>query len=71
MGFPDGLGGKESACQCRRLKRHGFYPWVREISWGRAWKPCPLFLSGESHGQRSQAGYSTWGCQELDRTETT
>ena len=23
----------------------------------RAWKPTPVFLPGESHGQRSQAGY--------------
>jgi len=24
-------GGKEPACQCRRHKIHGFYPWVRKI----------------------------------------
>ena len=30
-GFPGGARGKESACQCRRRKRHGFYPWVRKI----------------------------------------
>ena len=23
-----------------------------------AWKPTPVFLPGESHGQRSLAGYS-------------
>ena len=27
--FPRGARGKESACQCRRHKRHGFYPWSR------------------------------------------
>ena len=26
-----GSAGKESACQCRRCKRHGFDPWVRKI----------------------------------------
>ena len=26
-------------------------------------------LSGQSHGQRNLAGYSPWGCQELDMTE--
>ena len=26
----------------------------------RAWKPTPVFLPGESHGQRSQAGYGPW-----------
>ena len=25
---------------------------------GGAWKPAPAFLPGESHGQRSLAGYS-------------
>ena len=28
MGFPGGASGKESGCQCRRWKRHGFNPWV-------------------------------------------
>ena len=27
------------------------------------------FLPGKSHGQRSLAGYSPWGCKELDTTE--
>ena len=27
------------------------------------------FFSGESHGQRSLAGYSAWGCKESDMTE--
>ena len=27
-GFPCGKNGKELACQCSRLKRHGFVPWV-------------------------------------------
>ena len=25
------------------------------------WQPMPVFLPGESHGQRSLAGYSPWG----------
>ena len=29
----------------------------------------PVFLPGESHGQRSLAGYSPWGDKELDMTE--
>ena len=39
------------------------------ILWRRAWQPTPVFLPGESHGQRSLAGYSPWGPKELDRTE--
>ena len=26
----------------------------------RKWQPTPVFLPGESHGQRSLAGYSSW-----------
>ena len=53
------------------LKRLEFDPWVRRIHWGRAWQPTPLFLPGESHGQRSLAGYSPWGRKESDMTEAT
>ena len=35
---------------------------------GWAWQPTPVFLPGESHGQRSLAGYSPWGHKELDVT---
>ena len=28
-----------------------------------------VFLPRESHGQRSLAGYSPWGCKESDTTE--
>ena len=34
-----------------------FDPWVGKIPWRRAWQPTPVFLPGESHGQRSLAGY--------------
>ena len=30
--------------------------------------PLQLFLPGESHGQRSLAGYSPWGCKESNKT---
>ena len=35
-----------------------FDPWVEKIPWRRKWQPTPVFLSGESHGQRSLAGYN-------------
>ena len=57
VGFPGGASGKEPTSQCRRCKRSGFDPSVRKIPWSRAWQPMPVFLSGESHGQRSLAGY--------------
>ena len=31
--------------------------------WRRKWQPTPVFLTGESHGQRSLVGYSPWGCR--------
>ena len=51
--------------------RPGFDPLVRKIPWRRAWQPTPVFLPRESHGQRSLAGYSPWGCTESDTTEMT
>ena len=37
-------------------------------TWRRKWQPTPVFLLGESHGQRSLAGYSPWSRKELDMT---
>ena len=31
----------------------------------------PIFLPGESHGQKSLVGYSPWGHKESDATEVT
>ena len=35
---------------------------------GTKWQLTPVFLSGESHGQRSLAGYSPWSRKESDTT---
>ena len=40
-----------------------------KIPWRRAWQPAPVFLPGESHGQRCLAGYRPWVCHESDMTE--
>ena len=50
-----------SLCQCRRYKKHMFSAWVGKILWRKAWQPTPVFLPGESHGQRNPDGYSPWG----------
>jgi len=69
VGFPGGASGKEPACQFRRLRVEGLIPgWRRSPGGGNA---NPVFLSGESHGQRSLVGYSPWGRTELDTTEAT
>ena len=57
-GLPGGSSGKEPTCQCRQRKSHEFDPWVGKIPWRRVWQPTPVFLPGESHGQRSLVGYS-------------
>ena len=44
--------------QCRRCR---FDPRVGKIPWERKWQPTPVFLPGESHGQRSLVGYRAWG----------
>ena len=67
--FTGGASGKESACQCRRLKRRRFSPWVGKIPWRRKWQPTPVFLPEESHGKRSLVAYSPWGHKESDTTE--
>ena len=33
--------------------------------------PTPVFLPGESHGQRSLVGYGPWGRKESDAPEAT
>jgi len=35
-----------------------FNPWLGNIPWRRALQCTPIFLPGESHGQRSMEGYS-------------
>jgi len=56
----------QSSFQCRR---HRFNPWIGKIPQRRKWQPIPVFLPENSHGQRSLAGYSPWGCKESDTTE--
>ena len=69
ISFPGGSVGKETICQCRRHKRHGFNPWVRKIAWRRKWQPSLVYLPGKF--QISLAGYSPCGHKELDTTEHT
>ena len=39
----------------------GSIPRLWRFPWRRKWQPTPVFLPGESHGQRSLMGYSPWG----------
>jgi len=60
MDFPDGSDGKESTCNAGDL---GLIPGLGRSPGGG--KGYPLQYSGleNSHGQRSLAGYSPWGCR--------
>ena len=60
LGFPGGTS-EGSVCQCKRPKRHRFDSWMGTIPWRGPWQPAPVFLPGESHGQRSLVGYSPYG----------
>ena len=48
--LPWWLRQKRILLQWRRL---GFDLWVGKIPWRREWRPTPVFLPGEFHGQRS------------------
>ena len=51
---------KNLPAKARRLKRHGFDPWVGKIPWRKTWQPTPVFLPGKSLGQKSLVGCSSW-----------
>ena len=64
MGFPGGSEGKESACNAEdsvSIPQLG-----RSLGVGNG---NTLGFLGEIHGQRSLAGYSSWGHKEMDATE--
>ena len=54
---------------CLQCRRPEFDPWVRKIPWKRERQPIPIFLPGKFHGQKSLAGYGSWGHKQSDKTE--
>ena len=55
---PSLVAQSESICpQCGTA---GFNSWVGKFPWRRKWQLTSVFLPGESHRQRSLAGYSSW-----------
>jgi len=63
LGFPGSASSKEPGCQCRRHKRLRFYALGRDGTLEEDMAATPVFLPGESHGQRSLVGYSPQGCR--------
>ena len=67
LGFPDGSMVKNPPANAGDIRDMGSVPgWEDPL--GRAWQPTPVFLSGESPGQRSLAGHSL---RDLDAAEVT
>ena len=70
MGFRGGLASIEPACNAGDL---GSVPFPGEGNVNPLqWIPVGIhssILAGESHGERSPTGYSSWGCKESDMTE--
>ena len=62
--LPCWLSAKEFACNARVT---WFDSWVGKIPWRRKWQPTPVFLPGESQGQRSLVGCSPGGSQSQTR----
>ena len=66
MGFPDGTVVKNLPANARDA---GLTPELgRSLGVGNG-NPLRYSCLGKSHGQRSLAGYSPWGCKELETTE--
>ena len=71
-----GGGADQGACLVAQMVKNlpvmqetCLHPRVGKLPWRRKWQPTAAFLPGESHGQRSLAGYSPRGRKESDTTE--
>ena len=57
--------------QCKEIEENNRMEKTRDlfkkIIWRRKWQPTPVFLPGESHGQRCLTGYSSWGLKSQTR----
>ena len=64
-GFPGGASGEESdRIQAGDIRNPGSIPGFRRSPGGGHSNP-PVFLPGDSHGQRSLVGYSPWGHKDM------
>ena len=58
MGSPGGTVVKNLPANAGDIRDEGLIPGSGRFPRRRAWQPTPVFLPGESHGQRSLTGYS-------------
>ena len=68
LGFPGGSMIKNPPAM-QELQEMQVQSLGWEASLRSVWQPIPVFLPGESHGQRSLAGYRPWGHKESDMIE--
>ena len=54
---------------CLQWRKPRLNPWAGKIPWRREWQAIPVFLPGESHGQKRLVSYNPWGRKESDTTE--
>ena len=67
--FPGGASVKNLPADARDVRDASVIPGSGRFPWRRKWQSTPVFLPGESHGQRSLEGFSPRGREESDRTE--
>ena len=62
MGFPGGSASKESTYNAGDTS---LIPGSGRSPGEGKWQPTPVFLPGESHGQKHLVGYSVWDCKRV------
>ena len=62
MGFPGGSASKESTCNAGDTS---LIPGSGRSPGEGKWQPTPVFLPGNSHGQKHLVGYSVWDCKRV------
>ena len=70
-GFPGVLVVKNLPANAGDVRGVGSIPGSGRPPWRRTWQATPVFLPGESHGQRSLAGYGPQDHTVSDTTEVT
>ena len=65
LGFPVAWTAKNLPA----MQETQFDPSVGKIPWRKGMATPPVFLPGESYGQRNLVGYSPWVCKESDTTQ--
>ena len=64
---PGSTSGKESTCQYRRYKRHGFDPWVRKIPWSKKCIPFQYSCLENATGRGTWRSIIHWATMSQTR----